>query len=54
MGEGVIPWAFPFSMDRVELAVYGLRDTGPMMLAALVAIAVMELGARLRSRRTTT
>ena len=48
MGTGVIPWAFPFSMRRVEFAWYRPEDTGLMMLASLVAIVVVELGVRRR------
>lgn len=51
MGQGVIPWAFPFSMDRVELGWYRPEHTGTMMIAAAVVVAVAELGAILRGRR---
>ncbi len=48
MRTGVIPWAFPFSMTRVEFGWYGQEDTGLLMLASLVAIVVVEWGTRRR------
>ena len=48
MGTGVIPWAFPFSMDRIELGWHRPEDTGVLMLAAFVVVVVVELGARRR------
>lgn len=50
MGMGVILWAFPFSMHRLEFSIYRPQDTGVMMIAALVVIAVVELGTLLRRR----
>ena len=51
MGSGVIPWAFPFSMDRVEFGLYGAKDGPAMMAGAAVVILVVELGTLLRGRR---
>ena len=48
MGMGVIPWAFPFSMDRIELGWYRPEDTGLLMLAAAVVVVVVEIGTRRR------
>lgn len=51
MGTGVILWAFPFSMSRVEYAWYRPEDTATMMIAAVAVIAVIELGASLGGRK---
>lgn len=52
MGQGVILWGFPFTMDRVEFGLYGPEDTATLMAGSVVAIAVVELGALLRRRVT--
>jgi hypothetical protein len=46
MGSGVILWAFPFTMDRVELGGYAPEDTLFFMAPAAVAIALVEGMAR--------
>lgn len=52
MGAGVIPWAFPFSMQTVELGWYYPDDSVALMLPALGVMAVVELLCRaLRARR---
>lgn len=50
LGQGVILWAFPFSMDRLELGLYYPEETALLMLPAAAVIAVVELVARNRSR----
>jgi hypothetical protein len=50
MGEGEIAWAFPFTMERVGFALYRPQDTGTMILAAAVVIAIVELGSWFRGR----
>ena len=50
LGAGVILWAFPFSMSRVELAWYRTEDTVLLMVPALLSILLIELGSQLRSR----
>jgi hypothetical protein len=52
MGEGVIPWAFPFSMQTVELGWYYPDDSVYLMLPSLGVIAAVELLFRaLKARR---
>ena len=43
MGSGVILWAFPFSMDAVELGLYHPEDSVLLMLPALALIGLVEL-----------
>ena len=47
VGSGVILWAFPFSMEAVELGWYANEDSVYFMLPALGVIALIELGSRL-------
>jgi hypothetical protein len=42
MGSGVILWAFPFSMQAVELGWYNPEDTIYLMLPALGMILLVE------------
>ena len=52
MGAGVIPWAFPFSMQTVELGWYYPEDSVFLMLPSLGVIAGVELLCRaLKARR---
>jgi hypothetical protein len=51
MGHGVILWAFPFSMQAVELGWYYPEQSPLFWLPALVVVAAVELGVRLRDRR---
>jgi len=51
MGKGVILWAFPFSMDAVELGWYTPEQSPLLWLPALGLIGVAELVGRLRVRR---
>jgi hypothetical protein len=52
VGSGVILWAFPFSMEAVELGWYANEDSVFFMLPALAVIALIEFGSRLvRPRR---
>ncbi len=51
LGTGVILWAFPFSMDLVELGWYFPEQTIALMPAALALVLATELVARLASRR---
>ena len=46
LGWGVIPWAFPFSMSRVELGWYAPEDSVYGMPVALAVIFVVEAVAR--------
>lgn len=50
LGDGVILWGFPFTMDLVELGLYRNEDMATVMPFALVFILVVELAAR-RLRR---
>lgn len=50
MGQGVILWAFPFSMDRIELALYRPEETIYMMLGSAALLAGTELAFRRRPR----
>jgi len=43
MGSGVILWAFPFSMQTVELGWYAGEDSVFLMLPALALIGAIEL-----------
>ena len=54
VGSGVILWAFPFSMEAVELGWYASEDSVYLMLPALGVIAAMELASRLVRRRRAT
>ncbi len=51
MGQGVIVWAFPFSMDRIELAWYSPEDTLYMMGGAAVVLVLTEFFYRRFRRR---
>jgi hypothetical protein len=51
MGCGVILWAFPFSMDRVEVGWYYSEQTLYLMGPAVLLILLSELIARVRSGR---
>ena len=51
MGNGVIAWAFPFSMNTVELGWYHPEDSPLLMLPALGLIGAVELLGRLTARR---
>jgi len=51
LGQGVILWAFPFSMDAVELGWYHPEDSPLLMLPALALIGLVELTGRLSARR---
>jgi len=51
MGNGVIAWAFPFSMKTVELGWYYPEDSPLLMLPALAVIGAVELLGRLRAQR---
>ena len=53
VGSGVIPWAFPFSMETVELGWYAPEDSVYLMLPALGVIGLIEVGSRIvrRGRR---
>lgn len=48
LGSGVILWAFPFSMDGVELGWYRAEDSVYFMLPALAVMGLMELFCRRR------
>jgi hypothetical protein len=48
MGQGVILWAFPFSMDRVELGLYHNEETVYFMAPSLALIVLTELAFRRR------
>ena len=50
MGQGVILWAFPFSMDRFEFGLYNPDETIYLMLPAIILIVIVELSARLFSK----
>lgn len=52
MGTGVIPWAFPFSMDLAELGWYRPEDTIFFMLPSLGLIILLELVASVRRSRS--
>lgn len=43
LGSGVILWAFPFSMDRIELGWYPGENSVFMMLPALGVIGLVSL-----------
>ena len=51
MGSGVILWAFPFSMEAVELGWYYPEDTVYLMLPALGLILLVDGIARALSAR---
>ena len=42
MGMGVIPWAFPFSMDLVEFGWYTLDGIGYLIILALTLLSLLE------------
>jgi hypothetical protein len=42
MGSGVILWAFPFSMDRIELGWYYPEDTVYLLIPAAAFLALAE------------
>jgi len=50
LGAGVILWAFPFSMETVELGWYYPEDTIAFMLPALGVILLVELVGGLATR----
>lgn len=50
LGSGVILWAFPFSMDRIELGWYGNEDSIYFMLPALGVILLTEIAGRMFAR----
>jgi hypothetical protein len=50
LGSGVILWAFPFSMDRIELGWYGNEDSIYFMLPALGVILLAEIAGRAFAR----
>jgi hypothetical protein len=50
LGAGVIPWAFPFSMETVELGWYYAEDTVFFMIPALALILLLTRR-RVRDRR---
>ena len=51
-GEGVIMWAFPFSMDRFEFGWYEPNETVYLILPALALAGIVELGLRaVKARR---
>jgi hypothetical protein len=43
MGSGVILWAFPFSMDRIELGLYHQDDALYLVGAGVILILLIEL-----------
>ena len=51
MGTGVIVWAFPFSMNAVELGWYYPEDTVYLMAPSLALIVVLELASTVMGRR---
>lgn len=51
MGRGVLLWAFPFSMDTVELGWYYPEESPMLMLPALALMGLVEGLGRLRARR---
>lgn len=51
MGRGVIPWAFPFSMDLLEFGAYGNEHTPHFIAPALALLVLGELLGRLRESR---
>lgn len=52
LGSGVILWAFPFSMETVELGWYYTEDSVLFMVPALAVMGLVEFGSRLvRARR---
>ena len=51
LGEGVILWAFPFSMDRVELGLYYSEETIYFILPALGLALVMEVACRMWEKK---
>lgn len=51
LGSGVIVWAFPFSMQAVELGRYYPEDSVYLMVPSLAVIGLIELASRLRARR---
>lgn len=51
LGSGVIPWAFPFSMETVELGWYYPEDSVYFMLPSLAVIALVWLAGRISGRR---
>lgn len=51
LGHGVILWAFPFSLDRIEWGLYHNEDWPIMAPAAAGVILLTELIFRLRERK---
>ncbi|MBI2899104.1 MAG: hypothetical protein HYY17_02900 [Planctomycetes bacterium] len=50
MGQGVILWAFPFSMHRIELGWYRPQHMTYMMAGSAVVIVLTELAFRRRAK----
>lgn len=50
LGSGVILWAFPFSMETVELGWYYPEDTLYLMIPSLALIVILELASRFKAR----
>lgn len=50
LGAGVIPWAFPFSMSRLEVSLYFPEDTWRLMAPAAGLILLAEALSRLTRR----
>lgn len=48
VGDGVVLWAFPFTMDRFELGWYRAEDSIMLMLLSLVLILLAEMSQRQR------
>ena len=53
MGHGVIAWAFPFSINTVELGWYYPEQSPLLWLPSLAVIGGVELMGRLSARRPT-
>lgn len=51
LGEGVIMWAFPFSMERFELGLYMTESTYRFMLPAVCAAIAAEVLFQLLKKR---
>lgn len=51
MGSGVIVWAFPFSMQTVELGWYYPEDSVYLMLPSLALIGILEAATRIAGTR---
>ena len=51
VGEGVILWAYPFSMHRVELGIYETGETLYFILPAMGLALLSEIAVRIRRPR---